>query len=358
MAAISYFESLNRIQSGKGQFPFTFLYGFNESLGENIVQALVAQTIEKKSDFNYRRFYLESGSEHSWEEIINEANSSSFFIESRKILIVMIRETRKLTIDKASKDLLKKYIQSPNMNSTLIMYLSLNTMKDDFKQLKKQKITGLLKDLASPHTLAVDLDNIYEREVKQYIKSYLKQRNITITPAAVDKILDMKGDDLASIINQMTKFEIADIAGEERVLDADDVDWVITGIESHSIWDLTEAIETENVPKYLKVLQYLFINGIKPAFIIGTLITYYNKIFTAKFLMKQKYSPAEIGKALQQPSFILDKFIRSVRNFSKIRLLAILDIIYKLDYESKTASEDSARVSLQNFIFQVKLLDT
>ncbi len=269
----------------------------------------------------------------------------------------MIRETRKLTIDKTSKDLLKKYIQNPNLNSTLITYLSLNTMKDDFKQLKKQKITALLKDLESPHTLAVDLDNLYEREVKNYIKSYLKQRGITITPAAVEKILEMKGDDLASIINQMNKFEIADIAGEERVLDADDVDWVITGIESHSIWDLTEAIEIEDIPKYLKVLQYLFVNGIKPAFIIGTLITYYNKIFTAKFLMKQKYSASEIGKALQQPSFILDKFIRSVRNFSKARLLAILDIIYKLDYESKTASEDSACISLQNFIFQVKLLN-
>ncbi len=353
---VSYFEALNRIQTGKEQFPFTLLYGFNESLGENIVKALVEKNLEKKSDFNYRRYYLESGSDHDWEEIVNEVNSSSFFIESRKIIIVMIRETRKLTLEKASKDLLQKYLRSPNLNSNLIMYISLNTMKDDFKQLKKQKITSLLKDLESPHTLAVDLDNIYEREIKNYIKNYLKQRTITITPTAVDKILEMKGDDLASIINQMTKFEIADIAGEERVLDADDVDWVITGIEAHSIWDLTEAIETENISKYLKVLQYLFINGIKPAFIIGTLITYYNKIFTAKFLMKQKYSAADIGKALQQPSFMLDKFIHSVRNFSKSRLLAILDIIYKLDYESKTASEDSARVSLHNFIFQIKLL--
>jgi DNA polymerase III delta subunit len=103
-------------------------------------------------------------------------------------------------------------------------------------------------------------------------------------------------------------------------------------------------------------LRYLFINGIKPTLIIATLITYYNKIFTAKFLLKRRFPVNDIGKVLQQHPYFLNKFMNSVKSFSEKRLLDILDIIYKLDYEQKSSGEESARLSLQNFIFQVRSL--
>ena len=170
----------------------------------------------------------------------------------------------------------------------------------------------------------------------------------------MEKMIELKGEDYASIINQLPKFEIAGY--QEKSFDTEDIDKIITGIEPHSIWDLTESIENEDVNKYLEILRYLFINGVKPAFILGTLISYYNKIFTAKFLLKHSFPVADIGKVLQQPGFILNKFIRSVNSFSDKKLQQILKIIYKIDLELKTSGEESARLSLQNFIFQVKFL--
>jgi DNA polymerase III delta subunit len=72
--------------------------------------------------------------------------------------------------------------------------------------------------------------------------------------------------------------------------------------------------------------------------------------------MKHHFSIPDIGKVLQQPPFILNKFIAQVRNFSDFKIQEALKLIYELDYESKTCGEDSARISLQNFIFQVKFL--
>mgnify|MGYP001111179809 CR=1 FL=1 len=142
----------------------------------------------------------------------------------------------------------------------------------------------------------------------------------------------------------------------ERHSLAPEVEELITGVSSHSIWDLTEAIEREDAAVYLDILKYLFINGVKPSFIIGTLISYYHKIYTAKFLMKHRFTIPDIGKVLQQPSFFLNKFIAQVRNFSDFKIQEVLKLIYRLDYESKTSGEESARISLQNFIFQVKFL--
>ncbi|MBE0665273.1 MAG: hypothetical protein IH584_05570, partial [Candidatus Aminicenantes bacterium] len=191
-------------------------------------------------------------------------------------------------------------------------------------------------------------------EIKNFIKQYMKERKITITVGAIERIQEIMADDFVSIIHQLPKLEAA--AAPSMNIDSEDVDELITGINSHSIWDLTEAIEKEDAAVYLDILKYLFINGIKPSFIIGTLISYYHKIYTAKFLMKHGFSNADIGTVLQQPQFILNKFIALVRNFPDFKIQEVLKLIYKLDFESKTSGEESARISLQNFIFQVKFL--
>jgi DNA polymerase III delta subunit len=354
MIGISFFELMKQIKSGQGDFCFTILHGFNEFLGELLIDTFCRHFLERKSDFNYRRYYFDVENQCSWEEIIQEAKSSSFFIQSRKILVVVIREEKWIQIDKADMEMLRNYLSSPNPNTVLMLYVSLNANKDEYRQLKKSRITPLIEKLKSKNTCSVDLDRISESEVKHYVKSYLNERGISITASALEKIVELKGEDYASIINQLPKFETSSL--QEKSLDTEDVELIVTGIEPHSIWDLTEAIENEDTSRYLGILKYLFVNGVKPAFILGTLITHYNKIFTAKFLLKHNFPVNDIGKVLQQPHFILNKFISSVRNFSDAKLQQILRIIYRIDLELKTGGEDTARLSLQNFIFQIKLL--
>ena len=220
--------------------------------------------------------------------------------------------------------------------------------------MKKDKIGKLKENFESPQTVCIDLDRSSEAEIKNFIKQYMKERKITITVGAIERIQEIMADDFVSIIHQLPKLEAA--AASSLNIGSEDVDELITGINSHSIWDLTEAIEREDAAVYLDILKYLFINGIKPSFIIGTLISYYHKIYTAKFLMKHHFSTADIGKVLQQPQFILNKFIALVKNFPDFKIQEVLKLIYRLDYESKTSGEESARISLQNFIFQVKFL--
>jgi DNA polymerase III delta subunit len=354
MADISFFNFLNKIEGKKEKFPVNVLFGYNEFLGEKIIEAFVNSFLEKKNDFNFRRYYFDSEGTAQWDEIIEEANSSNFFIQSRKIIVATIREQKKIIPVKRDKDILKEYLAKPNPNTILIIFLSLDLIKDDFKQVKKQKIDKLLKDLQSPHSYFVNLDQISDREVISFVKNSLNKDGISITASALERIIDIKGDDYISILHQLPKLQIADVA--EKRLDSQDIDAIITGVEAHSIWDLTDAIENEDAATYLKVLRYLFIHGIKPTLIIGTLITHYNKIFTAKFLLKRRFPVNDIGKVLQQHPYFLNKFMNSVRNFSEKRLLNILEIVYKLDYEQKTTGEESARLSLQNFIFQVRAM--
>jgi DNA polymerase III delta subunit len=354
MPETTFFNFINRIRNEKTSPPIIILYGFNEFLGEHVIREISRIFGQDKSEFNFKRYYLDSEEENSWEDILNEANSSSFFISAQKIITAAIRNEKKLSLNAADKEAISRYVAKPNPNATLIVYISLDVSRDDYKQLKKSKIENLLKCFHSAQTVIIDLDKTPDAEVKDYIKQYLKERKITITVGAMEKIQEIKGDDFISIIQQLPKLEAA--AAKSLSIDNEAVDELITGINSHSIWDLTEAIEKEDPSAYLDILKYLFINGIKPSFIIGTLISYYHKIYTAKFLMKHHFSIPDIGKVLQQPSFILNKFIALVKNFPDFKIQEVLKLIYRLDYESKTSGEDSARISLQNFIFQVKFL--
>ena len=354
MSETTFFGFINRIQAEKKFPPLILLYGFNEFLGEYVIGEISRVFGQNRTEFNFRRYYFDNEEENSWEEIISEANSSNFFISAQKILTVAIREEKKIALNAAAKKAVGNYLQKPNPHTTLIVFVSLDLSRDDYKQLKKDKIKKLKEHFDSPHTVCIDLDRNSAAEIKNFIKQFMKERKITITVGAIERIQEIMADDFVSIIHQLPKLEAA--AAPSMNIDSEDVDELITGINSHSIWDLTEAIEKEDAAVYLDILKYLFINGIKPSFIIGTLISYYHKIYTAKFLMKQHFSTADIGTVLQQPQFILNKFIALVRNFPDFKIQEVLKLIYKLDYESKTSGEESARLSLQNFIFQVKFL--
>jgi DNA polymerase III delta subunit len=354
MAEATFFNFLTRIQAEKRIPPLLLLYGFNEFLGEYVIAEVGRVFGQPRTEFNFKRYYFDGEEESGWEEILDEANSSSFFISAQKVITVAIRDEKKIALSAAAKKAVADYLQKPNPNTTLIIFVSLDLSRDEYKQLKKEKLSRLREQLESPHTVSIDLDRGGEAEIRNFIKQYMKERKITITAGAVERIQEIMADDFVSIIHQLPKLEAA--AAKTLNIDSEDVDELITGITSHSIWDLTEAIEREDAAAYLDILKYLFINGVKPSFIIGTLISYYHKIYTAKFLMRHRFSAADIGKVLQQPAFILNKFIAQVKNFPDAKIQGVLDLIYRLDYESKTSGEDSARISLQNFIFQVKAL--
>jgi len=354
MPESTFFAFISRIQAEKKSPPLLLLYGFNEFLGEHVIAEVGRAFGQPRTEFNFKRYYFDGEEETGWEEILDEANSSSFFFSAQKVITVVLRDVKKIALGAAAKKAVAAYLQKPNPNTTLIVYVSLDLSRDDYKQLKKEKLSRLRENLDSPHTVSIDLDRTGEGEIRNYVKGYLKERKIAVSSGAIERIQEVMADDFVSIIQQLPKLEAA--AANTLTIGMEEVDELITGINSHSIWDLTDAIEREDAAVYLDILKYLFINGVKPSFIIGTLISYYHKIYTAKFLMKHRFSTADIGKVLQQPAFILNKFIAQVKNFPDAKIQAVLHLIYRLDYESKTSGEESARISLQNFIFQVKFL--
>ncbi len=365
MAEAGFFDFYHRLQSAATVPPAMLLFGFNDFLGDLIIRRVSRLVLaEGRNEFNYSRFYLDDDEETGWADVVQEARHASFFVQSRKLIVATIRSERRLGQGKGKEreELLRPlldYLAAPNPHTTLILFISLlETTPDEFKELVNRKRGGkigrLVDLLATPALQVVNLDSFRDSQIRQYVRDYLKERRVAVTAGAVEKLLDNRGQSTAAVIYQLPKLEAA--AAGVQGIDVADVDELVTGISSHSIWELTDAIENENAPLYFNALNYLFLNGVKPPLIIGTLIRHYHNLFTAKFLLQRRFPPADIGKILGQSSVFLNSFIAQARDFSAWRLKEVLKLIYRLDYQSKTGGEDSARLMLQTFIFQVKQL--
>jgi len=352
MAPEGLFAFLQGIRQKQSPPPFTILAGFHEFLGEWVIRTYIKTFLEDPTDFNFRRYYLESDGDTGWPDVVQEAQTASFFIQSRKVIVATVRDPRKISLSKEDRDLLRDYLAKPSPHSLIILYISLALTPDDYRQLRKGKLDTLLKNLDSPATRLVDLDRVRDHEVSAYIRGRLKNVGVRITDGALERLKEILGERYVSALQWINQFEAW--SRDEGEIDVQDVDRMVTGVDPHSIWDLTDAVEQEDPAAYLRVLRYLFSNGVKPAMIVGTLVTYYNKIFTARFLLRQHRSAADIGRLLQQPSFFLDRFMKTVRRFSDERMERIMDLIYRMDFESKTGGEEAARLLLQQFIFQLR----
>jgi len=352
MTQTGFFDLYARLHAKSPHPPILVLYGFHEFLGEKILDLLVLNHLGEKSDFNFFRIYRDMEEDTSWLEVFHQAQTPGFFLDSKRLIVVMVREEKYLSLNSREKEEIRSYLEKPNLQVLLVVYITLDILRDDFKQLRKGKLETFLKTFTGTGVLHVDLDRGQDSQFRVFLKGYFAERKITISTSAIERILEIKGDDFMSVITQLPKLFLG--VSDQKHLDTENVDELISGINSHSIWDLTEAIEREDAAAYLDILRYLFINGIKPTFVIGTLIAYYHKIFTAKFLLKHRFPVADIGRVLQQPSFILNKFINLVQHFPEFKIQQILNLIYRLDYESKTGGEESAKLMLQKFVFQVK----
>lgn len=346
------------LNSEKGAFPAQpvfFLSGYYEFVGEWVIKWAARQFLGEPTAFNLSRLYHDSDEPASWSELLSEAKSATFFVADRKVLVYVLRDKNKSLPGGDELAELEGYLRNPNANTLIILYQSMEFSPDDFKQYRKQRLDPLSEKLASLPLLWVDLDKADSREIENWIRRQAEQSGVRLGAVALSRMFELWADEPLRLLPHVPKVLASVSAGREVAVE--DVEKLVSGMTTHSIWDLIDAVEKLDVKAYMSVLKYLVISGVKPPVIIGTLVTHYNRVLMAKLLLKNRVGSQEIGRILKQPSFILNRFLRMVSSISDQRLRRTLQLLYQLDYESKQAGEASSRLLLETFILELKTLN-
>ncbi len=349
------FRLLNNDKGGLPPVPLLLLSGYYEFVGEWLIAWAARHFLREVSPLNCRRIYQDGDEACSWAELLAEAGSASFFVQERKLLVYILRDKGKAVPDAQDLQLLLDYVQDPNPNTLIVVYLSLEFSPDDFKLFRKQKLDALAAKLEAGNLAWIDLDQADSREIETWIRSQAEASRVRLGAVAMARMFELWADEPLRLLPHVPKVLASAAPGQEVAVE--DVEKLVTGMTTHSIWDLIDAVEKLDVQGYMSILKYLVINGVKPPVIVGTLVTHYNKVLMAKLLQKNRVANAEIGRILKQPPFILNRFLRMVQTVSDAHLRRILQLLYQLDYESKQAGEASAQLLLETFILELKVMN-
>ena len=136
------------------------------------------------------------------EKLFGELSTISIFEEKQ---IIIVREIKKLKSDGGRKELIQ-YMQSPNNEIILILISKEYDMKNSF--LKQISALSEFMDFRSP----------FKDEMKKWVRHILKSKHIQITDFALEEYMQLYGDSISHVINEVEKMSISKIDRSTKIL--------------------------------------------------------------------------------------------------------------------------------------------
>ena len=250
----------------------------------------------------------------SLENLQAELSSISLFEQKR---IVVVREIKKIRSEKGRDEILN-YIQSPNLNVVLVIISEEYDMKNSFLK----KISNISK--------SIDVRTPFENEMEKWLLFYLKKEKIKISKAALNQYMELYGDYIFHVINE--------IKNNALILN-EDVE--VNGISPYNLkgydrvfplWSLQDSLGKKDLSLSLEVLNSLLINGNKITLIIMNLVNLYQQMLWKKMGRLQLEVYTGINKIISSRLKLYDK------NYTFIELTKVLQELREIDILSKTVS--------------------
>lgn len=233
--------------------------------------------------------------------------------------VIIVKEAQSL----AKIDTLTSYAEKPLESTILVLaykYKNLDSRTKLVKAIKKNGVVFTSKKL-------------YENKIPNWIDTYLKGHNYTITPQAALLLTSYLGTDLSKIVNELQKLVIA--VKETNRITPEHIERNIGLSKDFNVLELQNALGEKNVLKANKIVKYFgsnpTLNPIQKT--IAGLYFYFSKLFTYHFL-KDK-SERNVAAELRVHPFFVREYVAAAKRYSPTKLYEIMGILREYDMKSK-----------------------
>ena len=168
--------------------PIYFLFG-DEPYFIDKIASYIGDNVLSEEERGFNQMIL-SGKDTSLDEVISNAKRYPMMAE-KQVLIVREAQHLSRTIEQ-----LVSYAEQPQ-ESTLLVFCY------KYKKLDKRK--KLYKTLLGNNAILFESKKLYENQVSDWIRSFLKGKGYTITHKASVLLVEFLGTDLSRISNELVK---------------------------------------------------------------------------------------------------------------------------------------------------------
>jgi DNA polymerase III subunit delta len=182
------------------------------------------------------------------EKIMDILNTLPFFGSKR---IVTLRNVQKWTKKEAQK--FSDYLRRPSEYAQLLMLFE-----------------GARPDIFDPAALSAVKSialTVSEGEIPAWINEKAVGKNIKFTPRAIECLITVAGSDLGMLHSEIEKFALSHA---NRVVDADDVRYIVYAGAEYDAFDLANALARKDSAKVFRIFENLG-RTVDPVMLLGAL---------------------------------------------------------------------------------------
>lgn len=284
----------------------------------------------ENDDFNDSQFY---GKEVKAEEIISTAMTYPVFAEKR---LVTVKDAHQIPAAELEK--LLPYLLDPAPETCLLFIAGkIDNRRKFYQQLKK-------------NDSLVEFKPLTDRELPQYIRDALNQREIRISADAVELFCSMVGANLYEIHAELDKLLM--YIGTATLIDVIDVQAVVSRGRAENIFEIGNAVGSGDIEKALTLVMRLNAAGEAPLKILSLLVMHFRRLWKVRELQVQKRPPKEIAKVAGVPPFVVEGLIRQGKKFSRRDFFQAHELFLEADLAMKSSGANSEAL-LENLILSL-----
>lgn len=320
---------IRSVGSEKGQLAPVYAF-----VGENAYMA------RKCSEALRERFSREGAGDainifvgdESPEIIFDQLRTADLFASKR--LVVMLQGD---TFLKTNIEAVSYYLERPSAGCVL----ALTCLKLDAR-------TRLAKRVIALGSL-VNCQKLYPDKVVGWVHDRFRDRDRSCAAGVAETLVEEIGQDLFALEAEVEK--LCAYATGRRKIELKDVRALVGHDRRLEVFALTDAVGRRDPGRALGILADLTDAGEAPERLIAQLAWQFRRLWTAKRLMDNGLTPADVGRELRIYSRFLGGLIEQVRCFSQQELSRLYRLLAQTDLALKTGRLDR-KIAVEQFVVQ------
>ena len=301
--------------------PIYFLMG-EEAYYIDIISDYIESHVlaEEEKGFNQMVLY---GKDVSIQDIVSNAKRYPMMAE-RQVIIVKEAQNLIKTIEQ-----LVDYAKNPQPTTVLVFNYK-------YKTLDKRK--ALYKTL-SKSAVVFESKKIYEDKIPSWIQSFLRSKQISITPKAALMLTEFLGNDLSKIANELTKLEL--VVGTHKEVTPEIIEENIGISKDFNNFELRKAVGERNSIKAYQIVNYFAENPKDNPMVVtvSLLFSFFSQLLHLHGLHDK--SSRAVASSLRINPYFVNEYLSAARNYPMKKVSSVIAILREFDVKSKGVGANS-----------------
>ncbi len=297
--------------------PLYVLFGEEAYLHQEYLAALSQRLLEgAPRDFNFDVFQADND---GLLEALSQARTLPMMTSCRVVVLQGIQQLRKADVRQ-----LEQYAEAPSESTALICTSTDPDIKKVPRTLQQNAVTIACKRLNS-------------NQLHDWVGRAAGRQRVRISEAAVEAFLQDQDNDLFLLSRELDK--MCTYAGPDGHIEPADVHTVCYASRQQSIFALSDALGSRQIPQAFHVLEQLLQQGEAPLLIFSMIVRHLRLLWSVKALTQQRQDTGRIAKTLGLPAHICRQMVAHSRQMSSAQIQRLYQTAVEADLAFKTSNK-------------------